>query len=159
MTSCRIYSQSILFFLSSSSFSLSFPFVSALPLSPYNNTSPCLMQPLTRPLIRDLLLAKFDQLGDAAGLCYYQCHGAFFRSTTVPNWTYIFPVIPITPSHFLHSSHLHSSHPHTPSTPHTSTHHTLTLPPLLTPPLITLSHSHHSSQLTLPPLLTPSLPH
>ena len=37
---------------------------------------PVRTQPLTRPMIRDLLCGLF-QLGDASSLCCFQCHGAF----------------------------------------------------------------------------------
>ena len=50
-------------------------FISDIPL-PNNNTSHCLMQPLTRRQLKETLLSMFEQ-GDADSLCCFQCHGAF----------------------------------------------------------------------------------
>ena len=65
----HIYSQSIYCFflpLCPIRFRRPYPFPHIITLLPASS----------RPLIRDLLLSKFD-LGDAAGLCCYQCYGAF----------------------------------------------------------------------------------
>ena len=65
----HIYSQSIYCFflpLFPIRFRRPYPFPHIITLLPASS----------RPLIRDLLLSKFD-LGDAAGLCCYQCYGAF----------------------------------------------------------------------------------